>query len=82
MASLTDHGAAGLSGLAGEQHFSPTEIAGLRDLSKTKIRRLFEREAGVLRIGEPSQVGRQEAERSYYTMRIPETVAPPGFTGI
>ena len=65
----------GMAGLAGEQHYTPRELARLWKLSETKIRRLFEREPGVLRIGEPSRRVGRKLKRSYYTMRIPESVA-------
>jgi|ERR1700733_9099955 len=68
-------GAVGLPGLAGERHYSPKEIANLWGLSETKIRRLFEHEPGVIRIGEPSRRVGRKLKRSYYTMRISETAA-------
>jgi hypothetical protein len=64
-----------MSGLAGERHFTPKELSGLWHLSETKIRRLFEMEPGVLRIGEPSRRVGRKLKRSYYTLRIPESVA-------
>lgn len=66
--------AAGLVGLAGERHYSPKELAHW-GLSESKIRRLFENEPGVLRLGEPSRRVGRKLKRSYFTMRIPETVA-------
>jgi hypothetical protein len=71
---LVNFGAAGLSCLAGEQHFSPRDLTRW-GLSETKIRRLFEHEPGVLRIGEPSRRVGRRLKRSYYTMRIPESIA-------
>ena len=68
-------GAAGLPGLAGERHFSPKELAERWRLSECKVRRMFETEPGVLRIGEPSRRVGRKLKRSYYTMRIPETAA-------
>lgn len=70
----THVGAGGLTGLAGERHYSPRELTHW-ELSETKIRRLFEHEPGVLRIGEPSRRVGRKLKRGYYTMRIPETVA-------
>jgi len=64
-----------MPGLAGERHFTPKELAGLWKLSETKIRRLFQNEPGVLRIGEPSRRVGRKLKRSYFTMRIPESVA-------
>jgi len=72
---ITGPSSLGLPGLAGERHFTPKEIAKLWGLSETKIRRLFEFEPGVLRLGEPSRRVGRKLKRSYYTMRIPETVA-------
>jgi hypothetical protein len=66
---------AGLPGLAGEQHYSPRVIAQRWGLSETKVRRMFEGEPGVLRIGEPSRRVGRKLRRGYYTMRIPESVA-------
>ena len=60
---------------ADEQHFTPQQIATLWGLSSTKIRRLFENEAGVLRIGEPSRREGRKLTRSYFTMRIPQSTA-------
>ena len=50
---IADPCSSGLPGLAGERHFSRREIAERRALSECKIRRMFEGEPGVLRIGEP-----------------------------
>ncbi len=72
---VIDAGDAGLPGLAGEQHYSPKEIAQRWGLSETKVRRMFEAEPGVLRIGEPSRRVGRKLKRGYYTMRIPESVA-------
>jgi hypothetical protein len=68
-------GATSLSGVAGEQHYSPREIARRWRLSECKVRRMFQAEPGVLRIGEPSRPVGRKLKRSYYTMRIPESVA-------
>ncbi len=70
----SDHGAAGLSGLAGERHYSPKQLTHW-GLSEATIRRLFEHEPGVMRLGEPSRRIGRKLKRSYYTIRIPETVA-------
>jgi len=58
-------------GPAFERHFSPDELARQWDLSADTIRRLFEREPGVLLIDHTRQNGR----RRYRTLRIPESVA-------
>jgi DeoR/GlpR family transcriptional regulator of sugar metabolism len=54
-----------------EKHYSVTELAALWNLSKQTIRRLFQDETGVVRIGE-REVRRH---RGYVTLRIPESVA-------
>lgn len=53
----------------------PTELAAARKLSDTKVRRMFQKEGGVLRIGEPSRRVGRKLTRRLYTMRVPETVA-------
>ncbi len=64
----------GRTKLADQRHFSPSEIAQQWSLSVTKVRRMFEEEEGVLRIGEPSQRVGRKLKRGYFTMRIPESV--------
>jgi hypothetical protein len=51
-------------------HYSPADLAELWGLSANTIRRLFEREPGVLQIANP-----RKGRRSYTTLRIPESVA-------
>jgi hypothetical protein len=58
-----------------ERHFSPRELSEAWGLSDTKIRRIFQNEPGVLLIGEPSRRVGRKLRRSYYIMRIPESVA-------
>lgn len=58
-----------------ERHFSPKELSEAWGLSETKIRRIFRNEPGVLLIGEPSRRLGRKLKRSYFTMRIPESVA-------
>jgi hypothetical protein len=58
-----------------EQHFLPIELSKLWALSPSKIRRMFEHEPGVLLTGEPSRRVGRILKRSYYTMRIPASVA-------
>lgn len=58
-----------------EQHYQPADLAKLWGLSPSKVRRIFEKEPGVLRIGEPSRRVGRALKRSYFTMRIPESVA-------
>jgi len=52
------------------RHYSPAEVGKLWNLSPDTIRRLFEKEPGVLLIGEKSRRGR----RRYVTLRIPASV--------
>jgi transcriptional regulator GlxA family with amidase domain len=56
-----------------ETHYSAAQIAEAWGISVDTIRRLFEREPGVLVI-EPSQ-GRVTRRRRYRTLRIPASVA-------
>lgn len=53
-----------------ERHYTPEEIAGLWKLSADTVRRLFEREPGVLVIERAISRARR-----YRTLRIPESVA-------
>jgi len=56
--------------LASEKHYSVTEIAKLWAFSEKTVRRIFEREPGVI------QWNREETlhKRGYRTLRVPETV--------
>ena len=54
-----------------ERHFTPKELAELWRLDESTVRRLFQDEPGVLRIG---QVGRR-GTRDYVTLRIPASTA-------
>ena len=56
--------------LSREKHYSIAEVAKLWDLSEKTIRRMFEREPGVLCWGKSETRFR----RGYRTLRIPETV--------
>lgn len=60
------------SGPAFERHFSPDELAQTWGLSSDTVRRLFEREPGVLIIEQPKK---SRSSRRYRTLRIPESVA-------
>jgi len=53
-----------------ERHYSPEELGQVWNLSADTVRRLFEREPGVLVI----ERDRSRARR-YRTLRIPESVA-------
>jgi hypothetical protein len=61
--------------LAFEPHYSPQFLAEQWGFSTTTIQRMFENEPGVLRIGEPSRRVGRVLKRSYYTLRIPHSVA-------
>jgi len=54
-----------------ERHFSAQEVALLWSLDVSTVRRLFQDEPGVLKIGKS---GRRDGERDYVTLRIPESV--------
>lgn len=57
---------------ATERHYSVAEVAELWKLSKSKARKLFQNEPGVLALGEPRpKFGRR---RGYVTLRIPQSV--------
>jgi hypothetical protein len=58
--------------IAFERHFTPKELAGLWCLDETTIRRMFQDEPGVLRIGKSD---RRDGKRDYVSLRIPESVA-------
>ncbi len=53
------------------KHYSPAELGQLWGLSVETIRRMFEREPGVLIFENPAK----GSERRRRTMRIPESVA-------
>ena len=55
-----------------EQHFEPSELAKLWRLDATTIRRMFQDEPGVLKIGKSN---RRDGKRDYVTLRIPKNVA-------
>ena len=53
-----------------ERHFAVTEVAEMWNLSPDKVREIFEREPGVLVIGDRNP----RHKRRYFTLRIPQTV--------
>jgi hypothetical protein len=55
-----------------EKHFSVSELASCWNLSADTVRRMFEKEPGVLVIGNGI---RRYGRRRYVTLRIPESVA-------
>ena len=62
---------AGFTPAVMERHYSVDELGKLWNLSADTVRRLFEREPGVLVI----ERGRSRNARRYRTLRIPESVA-------
>ncbi len=60
----------GSTDFANEKHYSVMEIAKLWALSEKTVRRIFEREPGVI------QWSREETahKRGYRTLRVPETI--------
>ena len=58
--------------IAFEHHFRPKDIAELWGLDESTVRRLFQDEPGVLKIG---RVDRRDGKRGYVSIRIPESVA-------
>lgn len=57
--------------LCAEKHYSVVELAQLWNLSEKTIRRMFEKEPGVLQWGKLES----RSKRGYTTLRIPESVA-------
>jgi hypothetical protein len=55
-----------------EPHFTPQDLAEIWKLDETTIRRIFQDEAGVLKLG---KANRRDGKRDYITLRIPESVA-------
>ena len=55
-----------------EQHFTPKDLAGLWRFDETTIRRMFQDEPGVLKLGKDD---RRDGKRDYVSLRIPESVA-------
>jgi hypothetical protein len=53
-----------------ERHNAVIEVAEMWNLSPDKVRELFEREPGVLVIGDPNP----RHKRRYRTLRIPQSV--------
>jgi len=54
-----------------ERHYTPQELAQVWRLDESTVRRLFQDEPGVLKIG---QTGRR-TKRDYVTLRIPASIA-------
>ncbi len=58
--------------VAFERHFTAQELAELWKLDETTIRRIFQDEPGVFKVGRSN---RRDGKRDYVTLRIPESVA-------
>ena len=54
-----------------ERHYAPAELGELWNLSADTVRRMFEREPGVLVFENPVR----SSSRRFRTLRIPESVA-------
>jgi hypothetical protein len=54
------------------RHFTAAELGELWKLDESTIRRLFQDEPGVLKIG---KCRRRDGKRDYVILRIPESVA-------
>ncbi|HXA67383.1 MAG TPA: hypothetical protein VNV82_19655 [Bryobacteraceae bacterium] len=55
-----------------ERHFTPQDLADTWKLDETTIRRIFQDEPGVMKVG---KANRRDGKRDYVTLRIPESVA-------
>jgi len=55
-----------------ERHFTPKQLGELWGLDESTVRRIFQDEPGVLKIGKS---GRRDGKRDYMSLRIPESVA-------
>jgi hypothetical protein len=62
----------GPTSTAFERHYAPKELAELWQLDESTIRRLFQDEPGVLKIGKSN---RSDGKRDYVSLRIPASVA-------
>ena len=58
--------------VAFERHFTTRDLAELWKFDETRIRRIFQDEPGVLKVGRSN---RRDGKRDYVTLRIPESVA-------
>lgn len=70
MNAIAINSAVGFTSAATERHYSPDELGKIWNLSADTVRRLFEREPGVLIIERAAARARR-----YRTLRIPESVA-------
>lgn len=58
--------------IALERHFTAKELAELWALDESTVRRLFQDQTGVLKLG---RTNRRDGKRDYVTLRIPQSVA-------
>jgi len=62
----------GSDATAFERHYRPKDLAKLWGLDESTVRRLFQDEPGVFKIG---HADRRDGKRDYMSIRIPESVA-------
>ena len=55
-----------------EPHYTPKQLGELWGLDESTVRRMFQDEPGVLKIG---KANRRDGRRDYVSLRIPESVA-------
>jgi hypothetical protein len=58
--------------VAFERHFSAQDLAEFWKLDETTIRRIFQDQPGVFKVGRSN---RRDGKRDYVTLRIPESIA-------
>jgi len=60
------------------RHFTAADLAELWKLDETTIRRMFQDEPGVMKVG---KANRRDGKRDYVTLRIPESVVLRVYAG-
>ena len=55
-----------------EKHYTARELGGMWGFDETTIRRMFQDEPGVLKIGKSD---RRDGKRDYVSIRIPKSIA-------
>ncbi len=63
-----------LSSIATERHYSVSEVAKQLNLSDKTVRRMFEEEAGVLKISFPRLLQSGRRHKPHVQLRIPASV--------
>ena len=58
--------------VAFERHYNPKELASIWRLDESTVRRLFQDQPGVLKVGKSN---RRDGKRDYVSLRIPQSVA-------